>query len=140
MARALSFAWFFAIALLTLSQGYSLARQGADWFRRIDARLSVRRIAENSFRYFEGRRPPAGEAFWKAIGRNAPLNDPWGHPYVIEHRADGGFLCRSAGEDGFRDTGDDITFDVPYGFTLDMLHPEKGPAEVPIWQRVHSAK
>jgi hypothetical protein len=125
---------------LSAGQGIAIARLGADLYRRVDARQAVRRIAENSFRYFEGRRPPAGDAFWKAIKRDVPLVDPWGRPYAVEHREDGGFLCRSAGQDRVFDTDDDLVFEVPYGFTLDMLQPEKTSLETPPEQRVRDAK
>ncbi|RYZ99943.1 MAG: hypothetical protein EOP11_18855 [Proteobacteria bacterium] len=130
--------------LCSLGQGFLLARRGVNQYWRIEASQAVRRIAENSYRYFEGRRPPSGEAFWAAVGKPAPLRDPWGEEYRMEHLADGSFLCRSAGEDRRANTSDDIIHLIPYGQALDTLQPRKMGQDPnlnpPPEQRVRDAK
>ncbi|RZA01720.1 MAG: hypothetical protein EOP11_17270 [Proteobacteria bacterium] len=117
---------------------------GQEFYRRVDAAQAVRRMAENSFRYFEGRRPPAGENYWKAIGRTAPILDPWGNAYLLEHLPDGGFICRSAGGDRKFHTPDDIIHLIPYGQTLDASQPRKNGQDPNLnptpEQRVRDAK
>lgn len=140
MGRALAFSWLLCLLLLTAGQGLAIARLGQNFYRSIEAREAVRRIAENAFRYFEGRRPPEGAAFWKALNRETPLHDPWGQAYIVEHKTDGGFLCRSAGADGVVQTDDDLIREIPYGFTLDMLQPEKSSPEPGPGQWTRDAK
>lgn len=117
--------WLAVVLLLTAAQGAYLVSQGITHWHRIEARLEVKRLAENTLRFYEARRPPTGDEFWRAVGRSEPLRDPWQQPYALDIPQEGTFRWRSAGEDQRLGTADDLSAEVPYGERLlqDLTRP-----------------
>ncbi len=117
--------WLALVLLLTAAQGAYLVSRGITHWESIEARVEVKRLAENTLRYFEARKPPTGEAFWRTIGRTEPLRDPWGQPYVLDIPQEGSFRWRSAGPDQRLGSADDLSAEVPYGERLlqDLTRP-----------------
>lgn len=117
--------WLALVLLLTAAHGADLVSQGITHWRSVEARLEVKRLAENTLRYFEARKPPTGEAFWRTIGRNTPLLDPWGQAYALDIPQEGSFRWRSGGPDQRLGTPDDLSAEVPYGERLlqDLTQP-----------------
>jgi hypothetical protein len=114
MGQLLSILWL--LILLSFSGGVlaSMVQSGRAALRIVDARETEKRLVKSTLVFFGGKRPPAGEAFWKEIGRPALL-DPWKNPFEIEVPVAGQFRWRSRGPDGLRATADDIIVESPYG-------------------------
>lgn len=94
-----------------------------------DAQATVRRLARLTFEIFQGQEPPAGGSLWQAIGKPAPMIDPWGQEYRMEvlpgqyYRE---YIWQSAGKDHAFGSRDDLRARVPYSHenAPDVTQPE----------------
>lgn len=131
--RLVFFVAFVTLTAAHLWLGWKNLRAGE---RVLEARTAVSRLAKLTLEVFERRSPPQGQAFWKAIGRDAPILDPWGQEYRMEifsGESSRQFIWISAGPDGRFGNRDDLRAQVPYqdGATLDLtpLSPEGAQGE-----------
>lgn len=88
----------------------------------VRAMENMRKLAALTIRDYPEGNPPLGDRsleFWKRLGRDGPIQDPWGHDFVLERREDTKgtralFSWGSAGPDGLWQTADDLKVIVPY--------------------------
>jgi hypothetical protein len=95
----------------------------------IEARAEVKRLSKITLRLFSRGKPPSGEEFWKFVGMEKPLADPWGSALVLNTLDAESFEWRSAGADRILHTVDDVAVKVPYGDGLNPDLTEPNPAE-----------
>ncbi len=111
----ISLGWLFWAAT-----GISIQRQ------KFATREELKRLSKVTLQIFSRGRPPAGEEFWRSVGLEKPIQDPWGTPFRLTTPEPERFEWRSAGPDRFFDTADDLELKVPYGASL---QPDVHPAE-----------
>ncbi len=91
--------------------------------------VGLRRLAALSVRNFPDRNLNDADLFWKAIGREKPMRDPWGTEFRVEGKEGRRYFWRSAGPDGRWDTADDLAVEIPFvdspGLSPDLLNQER---------------
>jgi hypothetical protein len=110
--RKYGLAWLLIAGGLTAFQLWSASSVFLEQKRKWQTRQEVERIAASTLRFYMGRRPPTGNAFWKELGRE-PLKDSWGSALYLEPVGKTHFRWRSAGPDRMLSTEDDIFADIP---------------------------
>ncbi len=94
-----------------------LVRDLRDASQVMRAQESLRKLAALTIRNFPDRNLGSAEIFWKAIGRDTPINDTWGTDYSVSSEGVGltrKIVWHCAGPDRKWGTRDDIDFVVPY--------------------------
>ncbi len=94
--------------------------------KKLETKAELKRLSKVTLQIFARGRPPAGEEFWRAVGLEKPILDPWGTPFRLTTPEPERMEWRSAGSDRFFDTSDDLVLKVPYGSSL---QPDLSPSD-----------
>lgn len=121
-------AWLLLFTCLTGLQAWQGYLRLQKESKRVESQQGLARLAQVTVNLFPTGRPPMGNDFWKAIGRESPMLDPWGRAYVLENPMGTLYRWRGAGPDGGYDTGDDLVATIPYG--LQTPQPEEPGREL----------